>query len=144
MSEPVTIIIAGDPVGKGRARSVIRKSATRGAFVGNYTPEKTRKYESVLRGAAERVMRNREKFTGPVSVDIVARFAVPASWSKRERADALLGNKLPTVAPDADNLLKVLDALNDVVWHDDRQIIEATIRKTYGAEPGLVITVMAA
>ncbi len=135
-AEPLTITIAGTPVGKGRPRFVRKTGHT-------FTPEKTRRYESVLRGAAERAMRDREKFAGPVSVDVVARFAVPVSWSKRERAEAMLGHKLPTVAPDADNLLKVLDAFNDVVWHDDRQIVEATIRKSYGIEPALVITVSA-
>ena len=136
MLEPITITIAGDPVGKGRPRFVKKTGHA-------FTPAATRKYEGVLRLAAQRVMNGRDIFDGPVSVDVLARFAVPVSWSKRQRADALLGHTLPTVKPDADNLLKVLDAFNEVVWRDDKQIVEATIRKSYGDRPAIVITVSA-
>ncbi|WP_082524133.1 RusA family crossover junction endodeoxyribonuclease [Methylobacterium sp. Leaf399] len=39
------------------------------------------------------------------------------------------------------NLLKVLDALNEVVWRDDKQIAKAAIEKRYGAKPELVIQI---
>lgn len=41
----------------------------------------------------------------------------------------------PTKAPDLDKLMRsVGDALNGVVWRDDSQVCEATIRKRYTTE----------
>lgn len=82
---PVTFTVAGEPVGKGRARAVMRKSKTRGAFVGTYTPEKTRSYEGMVRHAAQEAMGERLPFAVPVAVDLCAVMAVPASWSQRKR-----------------------------------------------------------
>lgn len=58
------------------------------------------------------------------------------------RTETLKARKLPqglmwkVTKPDLDNLIKSLfDALNEVVWEDDRQIVETTIRKMYVAKP---------
>lgn len=134
MSAPIVIRLDGEPEGKGRPRFA---RATGHA----YTPAATRKYESALRLAGQDAIGRRAPIDGALSVVVEARFPVPASWSGKKRRAALAGLVLPTIAPDADNLLKMLDALNMVVWRDDRQIVEATVRKVYADKPALVVMV---
>jgi Holliday junction resolvase RusA-like endonuclease len=68
-------------------------------------------------------------------------FAVPGSWSKKKRAQALAGAIWPTVKPDADNSLKLTDALNAIVFCDDKQVVIATVFKCYSERPGLSIEI---
>lgn len=131
---PVQIILSGEPQGKGRPRFV---RATGHAF----TPARTRSYESALRYAAQESMAGATPLDGPLCVIVVAIFPVPASWSAKKRAAALRCEIWPTVKPDADNLLKVMDALNEVAFHDDKQIIDARVVKRYGDRPRLVIEI---
>lgn len=133
---PITIRLAGVPVGKGRARFV---RSTGHAF----TPQKTRNYESALRIAGGEAMVGRAPLEGPLSVSVVAAFPVPTSWSLKKKQAARDGTVRPTGKPDADNLLKTLDALNQIVYRDDAQIVEATIRKVYSETPGLCVIVTA-
>jgi Holliday junction resolvase RusA-like endonuclease len=72
-------------------------------------------------------------------MDIVA--PIPTSWSKKKQADARSGELRPTSKPDLDNFMKVIDAANLVVWVDDSQIVDATLRKSYGDKPRLVLRV---
>jgi Holliday junction resolvase RusA-like endonuclease len=135
--EPVTISLAGDPQGKGRARAF-----RRGNFIGHYTPEKTRSYEGMIRTAAMDAMGNRPPIDVPVELVMRAVFSVPASWSKRKHADALAGAIKPAKKPDLDNIAKAWnDALNGVVYRDDALIVRATFEKRYGPAPLVVATV---
>lgn len=134
MPQTITIELPGVPQGKGRPRFVRATGAA-------YTPAKTRSYESMLQGAAIDVMRGTAPLDGPLHVTVEAHFPVPASWSKAKQAAALLGVTRPTKKPDADNLMKVLDSLNAVVWVDDAQIVEGTIIKLYSDRPRLVVKV---
>lgn len=134
MSDIITIRLAGLPKGKGRPRFV---RATGAAF----TPAATRSYESHLRMAAQDVMGGRAPVEGALKVCVFASFPIPASWPKKRRQAALAGTARPTSKPDADNLLKILDALNQVVWRDDSQIVDGFVRKLYSETPELVVTV---
>ena len=49
----------------------------------------------------------------------------------------------PTTKPDWDNIAKVIDALNHVVWADDASVVDGLVRKFYGETPELVIQVTA-
>lgn len=130
----IVIQLPGVPVGKGRPRFV---RATGHAF----TPAKTRSYESMLQGVAIEAMRGIAPLEGALQVKVEAYFPVPQSWSKSKRSAALLGATRPTKKPDADNLLKVLDALNEVVFHDDSQIVDGSVVKHYSDQPRLVIRI---
>lgn len=130
---PITITLPGVPHGKGRPRITKRGFA--------YTPEKTRSYEAELKFAALQVMGGKPVMDGALIVTMVANFPVAASWSKKKQAAALAGDIRPTGKPDADNLLKCLDSLNQVVWKDDAQIVSATIIKRYSERPGVTITI---
>jgi Holliday junction resolvase RusA-like endonuclease len=54
----------------------------------------------------------------------------------------LSGTFLPQVKPDADNLMKTVDSLNEVVFRDDKQITDATISKRYSDRPRLRIEIL--
>lgn len=128
----IVIELAGAPRGKGRARAV---STPVGARI--YTDEKTRGYEAQLRFAGQQAMAGRAPLAGALSIVVEARFPVAASWSRKKRAAALAGDLHPTIKPDADNVLKMLDGLNGIVWADDRQIVHVVFDKIYSDRPGL-------
>lgn len=134
MSAPIVIELSGSPVGKGRARFV---RATGVAF----TPAKTRRYESHLRLAAQDAMGSRLPIEGPVTIRMIAKLPVPNSWSHSKKAKAFLGILLPQSKPDIDNYLKLCDALNEVVFRDDKQIVDAGVTKIYSDKPALRIEV---
>lgn len=70
---------------------------------------------------------------GPVLLEVEARFPLPARGKTVET---------PFVGrPDLDNLVKLADALNGVVWKDDAQVVEIRARKLYHAEPALLLRV---
>lgn len=132
----VQVYVPGQPRGKGRPRF-----ARVGGGVRTYTDAKTASYEAVLRLAGAQAMQGMAPLEGALRVSVNAWMRVPASWSKRKQADALAFRLWPTAKPDADNLVKTLDALNGIVWRDDAQIVEMTVRKVYAGTPALVINV---
>jgi Holliday junction resolvase RusA-like endonuclease len=140
----VIIELAGEPKGKGRPRFRVIQARSGKAFASAYTDASTRSYETLLREAAQGVMGDRPLLEGPLTVTVEARFSVPQSWSNRKKASALAGTVRPTGRPDLDNIVKVLDALNAVVWRDDSQIVEGNFSKVYADRPSLRIAVVPA
>ena len=52
------------------------------------------------------------------------------------------GITLPTKKPDCDNIAKiVLDALNGIAYHDDAQVAELTVIKTYSRAPRVLVEI---
>ena len=131
------IELAGPPRGKGRGRAFVGKSG----HASVYTDAKTRSYEAQIRFAAQQAMQGRPPTGLPVRLLMSVFFAIPVSWSKRQRERALCGATWPTVKPDADNSLKLSDALNGIVFDDDKQVVIATVFKSYAEKPGLLIEV---
>ena len=133
----IRFTVPGKPVGKGRPRA-----AKRGQHIQLYTPKTTATYESTIALAASQAMAGRPLIDGPAEVLMTMVLAVPASWSKRKQADALAGQLMPTTKPDMDNVVKaIFDAVNGIVWTDDVQVVGLRVRKTYGATPGVHVTV---
>lgn len=124
----------GQPVGKGRPR-FSRKTGT------VYTPEKTARYEERLAWAAQSIMAGRPLLTGPLWVEVIAWMEIPKSKPKAFRAAALANSIWPTTKPDGDNIAKMLDAMNRVVWVDDSQIVKLVVSKHYSERPCLIVTV---
>jgi Holliday junction resolvase RusA-like endonuclease len=129
--------VYGEPVGKGRPRF-----AKRGAFVSTYTPQKTKTYEDEIRMMAKAAMGSSEPLETPVTVAIYIRVGLPASYSKQKRKDALEGILKPTKKPDIDNIAKCfLDAMNDIVYFDDKQVVNLHITKVYAETPAVEVMV---
>lgn len=141
MAPTITIDLPGAPQGKGRPRFRVVRTKTGATFGNAYTPAKTRSYETLLRAAAINAMKDHMLIEGPLIVVVWAYMPVPQSWSKRKQNDALAGVIFPIGKPDCDNMLKVVDALNGVVWKDDAQIVDARVIKTYSYKPELRIEV---
>lgn len=133
----VVVKFAGAVRGQGRGRAV---STPFGARV--FTDEKTRGYQAQLRYAAQQEMGDLAPTDLPCALIVEARFLVPASWSEKKRLAALGGLIRPATTPDCDNIIKAIqDSFNKLVFADDRQIVELTLRKVYSEHPGLTIIV---
>jgi Holliday junction resolvase RusA-like endonuclease len=128
----VSFSVPGPVVGKGRPRF------GKGRI---FTPLATVRYENLVAHEAMLAMRGEAPFAGAVRALVTAYMPIPASYSKRKREGCLAGLLWPTGKPDADNVLKVLDALNGIVWKDDSQVVDARIIKVWGGGPGLSIQI---
>ena len=134
-SEIFTLEIPGTPVPKARPRFTRHGRA--------YTPRSTRQYEDDLRILARQRRGADKPFDGPLHVEVTAYFSPPQSWPKWKK-DRVTGHGTfiaCTVKPDIDNLGKIIDGLNGIVWHDDAQITDMRIAKRYSLKPRLIIVV---
>lgn len=125
-------IVDGKPQGKQRPRfSRISKTV--------YTPTKTAKYEKQIAKAYTDSGGKCIPADCYVSVNVSAFFPVPKSYSKKKREDCLERKLRPDKKPDMDNILKVvLDALNEVAYEDDKQVVELIGRKYYTESEGFL------
>ena len=140
------IIIPGEPVAKGRPRIGTNRHTGRAIA---FTPARTVRAEATIAHFAAQAMAGRDLLTGPLMVIITAYRSkgMPGSATAKEGTKARTcydaaeaGTLKPITKPDADNYLKtVCDALNGVVYHDDAQITDITIRKRYSSQPRLEI-----
>lgn len=129
------LVIPGEAVPQGRPRFGHGRT---------YDPPKSRKYKEYVRRLAYRNMPPdalRGPLTCPVRLTCVIYRAVPQSWSRRKRADAIADKIRPTTKPDVSNILKgIEDALNGVWYADDSQIVEyGLIGKWYAEEPRVYV-----
>ena len=138
----VSFMVPGEPIAKGRPRFSVRKSKDGGAYVSVRTPDKTVIYENQVK-LEYRDQTGGFKFPDDsmLEIEIEAYFSIPKSASKKKRAAMLTGEIRPTKRPDADNVLKCMDALNGIAFRDDSQIVRATIDKFYDAVPRMIVTI---
>ena len=130
-----TFEIVGEPQGKGRPRF-----STRGGFVKTYTPEKTASYENFVKVCYLNKYKG-QKLDGEIIAEIIAYFSIPNSFSKKKRAQAIEGKIRPTKKPDTDNIAKtILDSLNGIAFEDDKQVVALLVKKLYGEEAKVVVS----
>lgn len=132
----VSFVVPGEPVGKGRPRFVMATGRA-------YTPEKTARYEHLVKLEYEKVHGPGLTFGSfaQIGIRLDAYFSVPQSVSRPKRAQMLNGAKRPTKKPDLDNVLKVVgDALNGLAYYDDSQIVSCEVHKYYSDNPRLEIS----
>jgi Holliday junction resolvase RusA-like endonuclease len=133
----VSFEVPGAPRGKGRPRF-----ARRGNFVSTHTDAKTASYENLIKLAASAAMRNRLPISSPCCNEIVSYVPIPKSFSKKKHSFAAASTLRPTTKPDLDNVVKIVcDALNNVVYDDDKLIISMIAEKYYDERPRLEVTV---
>ena len=124
--------VPGEPVGKGRPRITKNGHA--------YTPAKTREYEARMREAYQQDAKG-FVFEGPVRVTIDVFFAIPKSTPQYKVGMMLSDDIRPVKKPDLDNIIKTIDALNGVAWHDDAAVVEIEARKSYDIRPRVEIEI---
>lgn len=128
----VSFTVPGEPVGKGRPKFTRTGHA--------YTPEKTRYYEQVVQMAAR--LKMQRPFDGAVRIAICANYAIPKKTGKTARLKMIEGIMRPLKKPDVDNIAKIiLDALNGIAYHDDKQVVEMHVAKFYNDTPGVIVFV---
>ena len=134
----VKFTIPGEPKGKGRHRT------TKNGL--SYTPEDTVVYENLVKTVYyQQCGRSRFEDTAQLDIRITAYFPIPKSVSKKKR-DAMLAHQIrPIVKSDWDNIGKVVcDALNNIAYHDDKQVVDGQVRKFYSDNPRVVVTIQEA
>ena len=115
------------PIPKGRPR-----------FYGGHavTPEKTRKYEKLIRDSWEHGIVEGEYLT----IAMVFTMPIPQSYSKKKRLMLLSSKFNYTSKPDTDNIAKiVLDSLNGLAFKDDAQITRLEVIKSYGEQAKVIV-----
>lgn len=139
MSEwPLVVTLAGKARTKNR-RQVTVDNAGRPHM---HYDRGNQRYEAQLRHAMQQAMAGLPPSAEPMEVLIDYRLPIPVSWSKRKQAAAELGQARRTTYPDYDRIANMVgDAGNQVIWLDDKQIVEARVRKVYSRSPGLTVIV---
>ena len=68
----------------------------------------------------------------PLRAEIEVYKQMPKSFSKTKKQRAIAGEIRPLIKPDVDNCTKnIFDALNGIVYPDDKQIVELSVKKFY-------------
>lgn len=116
----ITFTVEGEPVAYARMQG--------GKSTRRFIPAKQRSAMDSLSWSAKKAMRGRPLIEGPILIEAVFAFELPASWSKAKREATFY----KTSKPDADNLIKLaMDAFKGIVWLDDAQVCGVVIRKIY-------------
>lgn len=75
----------------------------------------------------------RDPLDGPVYIKVIYYMAMPKSFSKKKRQDAIEAKIYPVTRPDLDNLNKfLLDCLKGFVMTDDSQVVSLDAQKLFG------------
>lgn len=136
MARAVEFTIPGRPI--PWARTGGGKGARQSGPSTRFTPEKQREAMRAL-GLTWKALRER-KLSGPLKLEILCVYAIPAGWPRVKREAAQRGMVWHTAKPDWDNLGKLVsDALNQVAFDDDSQIAMCTVAKRHGSPERTVI-----
>jgi hypothetical protein len=123
----LTVIVFTIP---GIARGKQRPRATRTGRV--YTPKETVNQEAYIKMLAATAMRGFAPLVGPLEATFSISVAIPKSFTRQQRNLIDEGKLYPTSKPDIDNVVKLLcDAMNGVVYGDDKQIVDLFVSKVY-------------
>ena len=124
-------------------RAFIPKVNVKKIFIQQYPDPDTEAYEKMIREYAGLLMNTKRlaPTEKPVALLVHSFRPVPQSWSKTDQARALAANIRPTSRPDWDNYGKITDALNEVVWKDDSQVVDGRSLKYYSSDPALRIEI---
>lgn len=139
MNSIIHFTVPGQPQGKARARTGYNPKVKR---VTSHTPENTVLYENLIKTCY--LQNTIGMFNDDESLELrINAFFEPAkSTSKKKKDQMLAGVIYPTKKPDIDNIAKaVLDALNGIAYHDDRQVIRLAVAKCYSQQARLEIEV---
>lgn len=122
----------------GKARARVFQS--RGRTVAK-TPGKTKRQQGVIAIKARLEMKGRQPLVGPIALVMRIGYPIPASWPIWRQNAAVSGTLHPIVKPDIDNVLKLwADALLDIAYVDDTQLVRVQVEKQYQRLPLTICT----
>jgi Holliday junction resolvase RusA-like endonuclease len=108
---------------------------------GVFTPQGTQDIEAFIALSVRQTWRGRPSERA-IGLTVAAVHVPPPSWSSKRRTAALEQRVPCLVLPDLDNVIKlVADALNGLIYKDDRQIVRVTGAREWGERPAIVITI---
>ncbi len=135
MASEISVTLPIEPMPKLRPRFRVVRGR-----VFTHTPYATKTFENEV--AALYLTRAKGlKFEAhePLQVKIEFYMQHPKSFTKKKIQAIEDGLFKHTVKPDLDNLTKaLLDALNDIAWHDDAQIVDLQVCKEYTTGDGFI------
>lgn len=119
----------------GTPKAQERSKATKiGGFIHEYDPATSKNQKAFIKLLALNAMKKQGwlKTNLPIKMYIKAFKPILKSMSKKDKEKAKQGFLRPTTKPDIDNIQKLIqDALNDICYDDDKQIISCLTEKYY-------------
>lgn len=139
----LTFFIPGKVKPQARPRTITKGKGGRPlGFARTFIPRDTRDYQAWIKSCAMDAMNGSALMDGPLHLTVIIQVSPPKSWSGKRKSLAISGEIHPTKRPDRNNIEKALeDALNEIVWKDDAQIVRWTGAKIYSDDPGVAVTV---
>lgn len=132
----VKFTVFGEPRGKGRPRFSTQTSRA-------FTPKQTVNYETLVH-TEYMVQCKGFRFPDDAMLDlrILAYYSIPKSGSKKVKEQKSTNIIRPTKKPDMDNVVKMIaDALNQVAYKDDTQIVDCQVRKFFSDRPRVEVII---
>jgi len=124
MAVIIAFSIPGEPGYAQRMRAAVVRGHVR-----VYQPKNNVISTKIIQDYALEAMQGRKPLEGPLSLEIVAYYLYPHSWSKRARER---NGPFKLSRPDATNIAKLAeDSLNSIVWKDDSQVVRILIEKRF-------------
>lgn len=136
--ETLSFVIPGPPKGKGRPRFARQAGIA-------FTPKDTVMYENLVKNYFRVSYPDWVPTDKPIMIYIEAGYPIPKSMPKGKQERARDQRLSPAKTPDWENIGKIIsDALNQLAYKDDRQIVDGRVRKVYTEAPetAVVIKVM--
>lgn len=128
--------IPGKPEPQLRPRAVRTRKGVR-----MYDPKTTVNYKNYVAMIARRYA-PKTPFEQALAMYLDIYRQIPKSTSKKRRRKKNKRAIRPIVRPDADNYSKaILDALNDIVYKDDSQVVDLYISKYYSDDPRVEVKI---
>ena len=136
MPKKIEFTVYGEPVAQGRPRAT-----TINGRVKMYDPKKSSEYKNYIRLVASQHA-PKELLDGPLQLDVKIYKPTLKSFSKKKKEMAEQGVLRPTTKPDVDNYVKAIkDALKNVIWKDDSQVVDLQVSKYYSEKPRIEVKI---
>ncbi|MCC0681076.1 RusA family crossover junction endodeoxyribonuclease [Clostridioides sp. ES-S-0005-03] len=127
----INFTIDGEPIGKERPRMNTYAKRT-------YTPNKTKDYENLIKWLYQSKVKY--YFEGYIKMTLRCYYSIAKSNSKKVKEQKRNNALRPSKKPDIDNVVKIVaDALNEIAYKDDTQIVEVVASKYYSDKPRIEV-----
>lgn len=128
--------VIGKIRGKARPRFYgTSKIDTTKVNVRAYKSKNDKVYENIIKASYYEADGFKFPDNSYLRMTLIMYFSIPKSYPKKRKQRCIEGIERPAKKPDTDNVLKnVCDALNEVAYKDDIQVIEVISSKHYSQE----------
>src|SRR5690606_32104823 len=136
MSNAIEFTVYGEPVAQGRPRAT-----TINGRVKMYDPKKSSEYKNYIRLVASQYAPT-ELLDGLLQLDVKIYKPTLKSFSKKKKALSEQGILRKTTKPEHDKDVKAIkNALKNVIWKDDSQVVDLQVSKFYSEKPRIEVKI---